>query len=301
MAVVGSKKTPVDYLFNFVNYTLFIGFTLICFFPFYYIFINTISDNSLVSKGLILLFPKGVHLNNYVEVLKLRGIFRATFVSVARTVIGTVITIFGSSFLAYLFTQKEMYLKKFWYRFVIITMYFNAGIIPVYLNIRRLGLLNNFLVYVIPGLVAPFFLILVKTYIESIPASLQESAKMDGAGYIKIFTKIIMPLSIPIIATLAIFSAVGQWNSYLDTLFYVTKSNLFTLQYVLYNYLNELNALAQLLANNPNNANIDPSLLLTPTSIRLTISMVIILPIFFVYPLGQKYFLSGIMLGAVKG
>jgi putative aldouronate transport system permease protein len=301
MAVVGSRKTPGDYAFNFLNYTVFILFTLACVFPFYYIFINTISDNTLVSRGAIMLYPRGVHLNNYIEVLQLRGIGRATIVSASRTVIGTALTVLASAFVAYIITQEKLTARRFWYRFIIITMYFNAGIIPIYLNLRMLGLLNNFLVYVIPTMVVPFYLILVKTYIESTPPSLQESAKIDGAGYITIFTRIILPISTPILAALGIFSAVAQWNSYLDTLFYVTKSNLYTLQFVLFNYLNELNALAQLMASNPNNVNVNPALLLTPTSIRLTISMVIILPIFFVYPIGQKYFMSGIMLGAVKG
>lgn len=301
MAVVGSKKTMIDYIFNTINYTLFIAFAIMCIYPFYYIFINTISDNTLVSKGVIMLIPRGIHFHNFIEVLSLRGISRATFISLSRTVLGTLITITGSSFVAYIITQPKLYARKFLYRFIVITMYFNAGIIPVYLTIRMLGLINNFLVYILPGLVVPFFVILVKTYIESIPPALQESAKIDGAGYFKIYFKIILPLSIPILATLAIFSAVGQWNNYLDTLLYTTKSSLYTLQSVLFNYLNELNALAQLLASDPSNANRDPSLVLTTISIRLTISMVIILPVLFIYPIGQKYFMSGIMLGSVKG
>lgn len=301
MTVAGNKKTVKDYMFNAINYTIFILFTLMCLFPFYYIFINTISDNSLVSKGMIMFIPKGIHFNNYIEVLKIRGIGKATLISIARTVLGTLVTIAGSSFIAYIITQPKLYARKFLYRFIVITMYFNAGLIPVYMNIRNLGLLNNFLVYIIPGLVVPFYVILVKTYIESLPKELQESAEIDGAGYFKIYLKIILPLSTPILATLAIFSCVGQWNSYLDTLYYITKSDLYTLQYMLFNYLNELNALASLLASNTNNANANLANLLTPTSIRLTISMVIILPIFFVYPIGQKYFMNGIMLGAVKG
>ena len=295
------KKTAKDYIFNIFNYLFFIIFTLICFFPFYYIFINTISDNSLVSKGMITFFPRGIHFGNYIEVITLRGIGRSALISLARTVLGTVVTVVGSSFVAYIITQPKLYSRKFFYRFIVITMYFNAGLIPVYMNMRNLSLINNFLVYIIPGLVIPFYVILVKTYIESLPPSLQESAKIDGAGYLRIYLKIITPLSLPIIATLSIFSAVGQWNSYLDTLYFVTNSSLYTLQFLLFNYLNELNALASLLASNTNNASAELASQLTPTSIRLTISMVIILPIFFVYPIGQKYFLGGIMLGAVKG
>lgn len=290
-----------DELFQILNYLFFGVFTLICLWPFYYIFINTISSNDLVSAGRITFFPQGLHLNNYSEIMRLPGLFRAAMVSFSRTIAGSFLTVLASSYIAYLICQKEMLLRKFWYRFIMITMYFNAGFIPVFLNIRRLGLMNNFLVYIIPTMVIPFYIILTKTYIESIPESLAESAKMDGAGHFRIYANIILPLSIPILATIAVFAAVGQWNSYLDTLFYVTNSRLFSLQYILFQYLNELNSLASMLANNNNLTNIDPSLLLTPTAIRYTISMVIIIPIFIVYPLGQKYFLKGIMLGAVKG
>ena len=295
------REKTIDTVFQVVNYLFFGLFTLLCLWPFYYIFINTISSNDLVSAGKITLVPKGFHLNNYVEIMNLPGLLKATMVSISRTVLGALLTVITSSFLAYLICQREMVLRKFWYRFIMITMYFNAGFIPVFLNIRRLGLMNNFLVYIIPTMVVPFYIILTKTYLESVPASLSESAKIDGAGHMRIYPSIILPLSVPILATIAVFSAVGQWNSYLDTLFYVTNSRLFSLQYILFQYLNELNSLATMLAQNNNLTNIDPSLLLTPTAIRYTVSMVIIIPIFIVYPLGQKYFLKGIMLGAVKG
>ncbi len=301
MSVKYKRVRAGDALFNMVNYTLFAAFTFICIWPFYYIFINSISNNELVSAGRIVFAPRGIHLNNYIEVIKLPGLIRATFISLARTMLGTALTLLVSSFMAFLFCQREMWWRKFWYRFLVVTMYFNAGFIPVFLNIRRLGLMNNFLVYIIPGIIAPFYIILMKTYIESIPESLFESAKIDGAGYICMYQNLVIPLSVPILATIAVFTAVGQWNSYMDTLFYVTDSSLFTLQYILYQYLNELNALANMLAQSKNLTNIDPSLFLTPTAIRMTVSMVIILPIFIVYPIGQKYFLNGLMIGAIKG
>lgn len=300
-----SKKKKLDgrtIIFNVINYSIFGIFTLICIFPIYYIFINTISDNDLVTKGLILFLPKGVHLGNYAEIFKISGLGRAALISVIRTIVGTALTVLCSAFLGYAFSRREMWHRKFWYRFVIVTMYFNAGIIPTYINYKNLHLLNTFWVYVIPGMVSAFYLILFKTFVESIPASLEESAELDGAGYLIIFTKIIMPLSKPIIATISVFAAVNQWNSFMDTLLYVTDQKLFTLQYLLQQYLKQVTALANVLSSAMSvGVDIDPSKMLSASSVRMTIAMVVIIPILFVYPFFQRYFVKGLMVGAVKG
>ena len=166
-------------IFNVINYFVFIVYTLICVFPFYYLFINTISSNELTGLGLITFYPKGIHFSNYVQVLKIKGLPNAALVSLARTVIGTLLTVLASAFLGYLFTKKEMWGRKVWYRFVIVTMYFNAGILPWFITMMNLGLTNNFLAYILPYIVQPFNIILIKTYIEAMPNSLQESAQLD--------------------------------------------------------------------------------------------------------------------------
>ena len=288
-------------IFDILNYTWFALFTLVCFFPFYYLFINTISNNDLSSRGLIMFYPRGLHINNYIDVFRIPGLGTATLVSTGRTVIGTLLTVAASGFLGYLFTKNVMWGRKFWYRFLIVTMYFNAGLIPWYLIMLKLGLVNNFLAYVIPGIVAPFNIILVKTFIESTPIALQESAQIDGAGYFTIFLKIVMPLITPILATIAIFSAIGQWNSFQDTLFLVTNSKLFTLQFLLYRYLNEATSLATLMKSTGGAINADLTNMQTATSIRTTVSMVVVIPILLVYPFFQRYFVKGILIGAVKG
>ncbi|WP_253187286.1 carbohydrate ABC transporter permease [Paenibacillus sp. GP183] len=302
MRVLKHKLSMGDYIFNSVNYLFMTLFTLSCVIPFYYLFINTISDNTLVTKGLITWLPKGIQFENYIQILKIDGLSNSVLVSVGRTVLGTVLTVIGTTFLGYAFSKSEFWKRKLWYRFVLITMYFNAGIIPWYINMKNLGLLNNFLAYIIPGIVAPFSLILFKTYVESIPASLEESADLDGAGYITKYVRLIMPLSKPIVATLAVFSAVGQWNSFTDTLFLMTDSKYFSLQYMLYQYLNESNALADSLRQAAaNGSQVNLATVLTPTGVKMTISMVVVIPILCVYPFLQKYFVNGIMIGAVKG
>jgi len=283
-------------------YFIFGLLTIICVFPFYYLFINSVSDNTLVSQGKILLLPKGFHLDNYVKVFQMRGLGQAAFISLARTVLGTFCSLLGSAFLGYAVSRREMWHRKLCYRFVVVTMYFNAGIIPWYLTMKNLHLLNNFLAYILPFLVVPFYVVLFKTYVESLPASLEESAEIDGAGYMIRFSKIILPLSKPILATIAVFAAVSQWNSFTDTLFLMTNSKLFTLQFLLYQYLSEVDAIAKSLRNNTANAGaMNLAKMLTPTSIRMTISIVVVLPVLFVYPFFQRFFVKGIMIGAVKG
>ena len=288
--------------FSAGNYLLMLVFTLLCIFPFYYLFINTISDNTLVSKGLITFFPKGIHFANYKKIFEIRGLVNSLMISVARTVLGTFLTLFGTTFLGYAFSRKELWHRTWCYRFVIVTMYFNAGIIPWYINMKNLGLTNNFLAYIIPGIVSPFSLVLFKTYVESIPPSLEESAQLDGAGYMKRYFHLIIPLCKPIIATLAVFSAVGQWNSFTDTLFLMTDTKLYSLQYTLSQYLNESNALAESLRQAASDGmQVNLSAVLTPTSVKMTVSMVAVIPILLVYPFFQRYFVNGIMIGAVKG
>lgn len=293
-----------DIIFNTLNYIFFITFTLLCIFPFYYLFINTISNNTLVSQGVINFFPRQVHFNNYISILTSNGdLLRSLFVTLSRTILGTGLMVMASGFIGYLMTKKEMWARKFWYRFLIITMYFNAGIIPAFMTMQMLGLTNNYLVYIIPGIVAPYNIILVKTYIESIPAELEESASIDGASYWVIFTRIIWPLCKPILATIAIFGAVGNWNSFQDSLIYMqAQPKLFTLQHRLWNYLNQTTNLAALMsAGTSAISDATRQALSSGKVIKYTISMVTAIPILIVYPFLSKYFEKGIMLGAVKG
>lgn len=274
-----------------------------CIFPFYYIFINTISQRSLVAQGKITLYPKGLNIQNYLDILKVNDVFNAFGVSLARTIIGTALMVAATGLIGYLVTKEEMWHRKVWYRFIIITMYFNAGIIPWYMNMSMLGLTGHFAAYIIPGIVAPYNIILVKTYIESIPAELEESAFMDGASFFTVFRKIIWPLSKPILATIAIFGAVGHWNSFTDSLILMQNNpKLYTLQHLLYNYLNQSSNLGSAMSSG--NSSAAAAAMENALNVKVqkyTISMISVIPILLVYPFMQRYFEKGIMLGAVKG
>lgn len=292
------RTTPGGVTFNVITIAVFTIFTIICVFPFYYLFINTISDNALVGADMITLLPKGIHFNNYLALRGVQDFGNSVLITVSRTILATTLMVLCSAFAGYLTTKQKMWKRSFWYRALVITMYFNAGTIPWYLNMLGLGLTDNYLGYIIPAIVAPYNIILVKTYIESIPASLEESATIDGAGVLQVFTKIILPLSKPILATIAIFGAVGNWNALQDSLILMSNSpGLYTMQHRLWIYLNASSNLATAMQGGGAVA----ADMLNNKVIKYTISMVTVIPIMLVYPFMQRYFEEGIMLGAVKG
>jgi multiple sugar transport system permease protein/putative aldouronate transport system permease protein len=299
---IGQKLHIGDKAFEIVNMLLFLLFSISCFYPFYLVIICSISGNHLVAAGQIRFWPQAIHFENYLAVFRIKDIGEAAFTSVARTVICTLTTLCACSFMGYAMTRQEYWHRKFWYRFIVATMYFNAGLIPGYLNMRRLGLMNSFVgVYVVPTLIGGAYnIILTKTYIESIPASLEEAAIVDGAGYFKRFTLVILPLTKPILATLAVFTSVAQWNSYMDTILYMTSGQYQTLQTILYRYLNQANIVAQAVKQGAMVTE-DLAKQLNTTSLRYTITAVTLIPILLVYPFMQRYFTKGIMIGAIKG
>lgn len=282
--------------FQALNYAALLLFMLVCLYPFYYILIYSLSDTNQVVRGITLL-PRGFTLLSYARIFEISGILNATLISVLRTVAGTALTVFCCSLFAYLMTVEKFPARKAVYRFVFITMYFNAGLIPWYLLMKYLKLNNSFLLYVLPGAMNAFYIVLIKTYIEQLPRSMEESAKIDGAGYFLIYRKIIFPLCVAVVATIVVFTAVGQWNSFLDNYFLVSDKKLFVLQYLLYQYLSSASSVPSVNDINSGYA----ARALSPMTIKMTITMVVSIPIVLVYPFAQKYFVKGIMMGAIKG
>ena len=306
------KRTTADWIFDIAVIVFFCIFTFICVFPFYYLLINTISDNDLVTSGRVNFFPLmkneagdpvfGIQLSNYAALRNVQDLGSSVLVTVARTILGTALMVITSAWAGYLVTKQKMWKRSFWYRFLVVTMYFNAGLVPWYMNMLMMGLTDNFLAYIIPGMVAPYNIILVKTYIESIPSSLEESAVIDGASTLKVWLRIILPLSIPILATIAIFGAVGNWNSFQDSLLLMNnRPDLYTLQHRLYIYLNSSSNLGAMMSQGGTISEQAAQSMLNQRVIQYTVSMVSIIPILLVYPFMQRFFVKGIMLGAVKG
>lgn len=293
------KSSFSSKLFDGFNYMVMILFALLCVYPFYYVLIYSLSNPSAAASG-IYLWPADITLDSYRQIISLGTIPSAFLISAAKTVIGTIICVYCSSIFAYLMTKQEIIGRRFFYRFVVASMYLQAGLIPWYLTMKLYGLQNNFLLYIIPSAVNAFYIILVKTYMESIPSSLEESAEIDGAGFFKIFHAIILPLSKPIIATISVYAAVELWNSWKDNFFLVNKTSLQTIQLILYNYLNDANDMARnaMLQTSGGMLQIEE---ISPETIQMTITVISVIPIMMVYPFLQKYFVKGIMMGAVKG
>ena len=298
------RRSAGDYVISFITYVVYAIFAFVCVYPFYYIIINSISANNLSDSGKVIFYPMEIHFTNYKNLANIPGLPSAAYISVMRTLIGTVLIVIIAAFLGYMFTRETLWKRKVWFRFVAVTMYFNAGIIPWVLCMRNLGLNNNFWGYIFPMIVQPFYIILCKTYCESVPRELQEAAEIDGAGTLRVFVQIMLPVIKPILATIAIFAAVNQWNAFQDNLLLMTnRPDLNTLQYVLWQYITQANSLKALLSNTTNSSAIIAGLqtAATATSIRMSVTVVVVLPVMLIYPFFQRYFTKGIMIGAVKG
>ena len=290
-----NKKTLMDYILLVVM-ALVIVVTL---YPFLNVLAISLNDAVDTAKGGLHIWPRKFTLANYMEVFsRNKQLLRAFVNSVLRTVIGTGLGLMSSTMLAYTLSRKDFIFRKSISRLLVLTMYVSGGLIPSYMLIRKLGLINNFWVYIIPSLLNAYNVIVIRSFIEDIPDSIEESARIDGASDFTIFYKIILPLSIPVLATVALFIAVGQWNSWFDTYLYARNNpKLTTLQYELMKILDNANAQGNQL--DPNNPLLQQAKT-TPESIKMAITVIATVPIIVTYPFLEKYFVFGLTLGAVK-
>ena len=288
------RRSPGDYVISFITYVVYAFFAFVCVYPFYYIIINSISANNLSDSGKVIFYPMEIHFTNYKNLANIPGLTTAAYISVLRTVIGTVLIVVVAAFLGYMFTRETLWKRKFWYRFVVATMYFNAGVIPWYLTMKLLGLTNNFWGYIFPMVVQPFYIILCKTYCESVPKELQDAGEIDGAGTLRIFFSIMLPVIKPILATIAIFTAVGQWNAWYAPMIYITTPTRQVMQVILRRMLIDAQT-AALFDDGLNEVKVSED------SVKAVSILITILPIICTYPFAQKYFIKGLTSGAVKG
>lgn len=295
-------KNKSDLIFDLILYVIMIFVIVVTIYPFLNVLAISFNDSLDTVKGQSFIIPRKFTLNNYKEIFQYGNLLHAFLISVLRTVVGTVTGVISSAMLAYVLSRRDFVFRKFVSKLLVITMYVDGGLIPTYLLIRNLHLINTFWVYIIPGLISPFNVIVIRSFIDGIPISLQESAKLDGANDFVIFYKIIMPLCVPVIATISLFIAVGQWNSWFDTFLYCgTNPSLSTLQYELVKILDNTTASAAQTASMLNRNSTAAVSMVSPLSIRMAITIVATVPILLVYPFIQKYFVSGLKIGAVKG
>lgn len=290
------RKSVPDKIFVVFNTLFMVAFVVITLYPVLNTLAISLNDGTDALRGGIYLLPRKFTMKNYITVLQKNNLLTGAYITVLRTVFGTVTALFANAILAFIVSRKRFLFKRSLSLFWVITMYVNGGMIPVFLLYKNLGLTNSFWVYVVPGMVSAFNMLVIRTYMAGIPDSLEESAQLDGAGYMTIFLKIISPLCKPVYATVALFVAVGQWNSWFDAMLYNRMSPEFTtLQY-------ELMKLLSSVTNQGSSAEAMKNAVgsVTPTSVRAAATILTMLPIICLYPFLQRYFVTGLTIGGVK-
>lgn len=282
-------------IFNVVNIVLLTIFTIIIIVPLWNVVVSSFTSGKALSDGGFALWPKEFSLENYRAVFRDNMIYNAFFISVAKTVLGVVTHVFFCAMVAYGLSKSHVRGRKLYVAMGVITMFFSGGMIPTYLLIKSLGLLNSFWVYIIPALLSFYDVIILMNFFRGVPSSLEESAKIDGFGDWKIFLYIFIPLSLPALATIALFNGVSQWNDFMTTKLYINDKSLYPLQMMLYEIIVQ--------SQTKSMQNIGGSYVIETTTKGVQLATIVIttVPIVVIYPLLQRYFISGMMLGAVKG
>lgn len=269
--------------------------SLLCLLPMIHLLAMSFSSNGAIMAGKVSLFPIGFNLTAYKSVFLHAAMVKSLFFTIFMVALFTLIAMFMTVIAAYPLTKPKLKGRNFFLLLIVLTMFFSGGIIPDYLLMRSLNLLDTLWVLVLPGAISAFYLIIMKTFFSSIPVELEESARMDGASHFRILISIILPLSLPALATLSLFYAVGRWNGFQDALIYITSQDLYPIQLKLYALVisGQANDLAILEAQNAGAP--------VPQSLKAASIMFGTIPILLVYPFIQRYFISGVMIGAVKG
>ncbi|PQP81438.1 sugar ABC transporter permease [Paenibacillus sp. PCH8] len=291
-----------DRAFDIFNIIFMTCLMIVTIYPFVNMIAVSLNNANDAIRGGIYLWPRVWTLDNYKYIFGESDIYHATLISALRTIIGTVVSVFCTAMLAYTVSRQEFVLRKFVTMFFVFTMYFSGGLIPGYLLIRDLGLIGSFWVYIIPGVIGVFNMIVIRSFIEGLPEGILESARIDGAGEFTTFIRVVLPLTIPAMATVSLFVAVGQWNSWFDVFLYNSSNKeLSTLQYELMKILQTSTTAATSSASDVYQSAENSGTAVTPTSIRATMTIIASVPILIVYPFLQKYFVQGMTIGGVKG
>lgn len=293
-----ASRSAQDWIFDIVVYLLIGIITIITLYPFLNVLAISFNDSVDTVRGGVTIYPRKFTLENYKQIFSYSSLLTGFKISVYRTLAGTVAGLVSGSMVAYTLARTDFQGRKFVSTFLAITMYVSGGLIPGFILIKNLELINTFAVYILPGLVSAFNIFVIRSFIDGLPFALQESAKIDGANDFTIYLRIILPLCKPALATVALFLAVGQWNSWFDTyLFNGSNDALTTLQYELMKVLQSTTTNA----NNMRGGNMTELMAqVSPDSVKMAITIVATVPILVVYPFLQKYFVKGMTLGAVK-
>lgn len=289
-----------DRAFIIVNTLLMTLIAVITLYPFLHVLAISLNDAVDTMKGGITIWPREWSFSSYVLILQHRQLYDATVMTLMRTLVGVVTALFCTSMVAFSLSKRYLIGYKLFNCMFVMTMFISGGLIPTFMLYKQINIKNTFLVYVLPGLVSAFNMILMRNYFDSLPDSMEESARIDGANDLLIFFRIVLPLSGPILATIALFVAVGQWNAWTDTLYFTSDERLTTLQYLLVKIIRQSEAM-QLGNAAKFRFQLRSKGTVTPESVKMAITIVTTVPILCVYPFVQRYFVKGMLIGAVKG
>lgn len=295
------KTTMGQKIFNVLNVIVISLLCVLMVYPFLNQLAISLNQSLDTSLGGITIYPRKFTLSNFETVLQNSQIRVGAFISVTRVIIGTILALLITFSAAFALSSQTLKGRTAFNWFLSLPMYISAGTIPTYILYRYLGLMNNYLVYILPGAFSFYNMLIIRSYLETLPASIEEAAKIDGANDIYIMFRVILPMSLPVVATVALWVSVGYWNDWMTTLYYVTKPQLYTLQYVMMQIIKQTEAVQQMVSGAMNNPDASRNLARpTPESVQAATLIVSTVPILVVYPFLQKYFISGVTLGAVK-
>lgn len=291
------KYKAGDWVFEILNVFIMLAVCIVCLYPFWQMLMISLNDPIDAARGDIYFYPRQFSLESYKAVFQNEMLGSAFLVTVARTVIGTATSLLATSLLAYGLSKSKLMFNKGYTIFALITMFFSGGTIPYFIVMEALGFVDNFLVYILPMLISVWNVIILKSFFQNIPPSLEESAQLDGCGWYKLFFRIVVPLSVPALATVGLFNAVAQWNSWFDAnIFIFDKTYLYPLQTILMQIINQNEGKVQIDKIMGGSSGVK----VTSESLKIATMMVATLPIVCVYPFIQRFFVKGIMLGSVK-
>ncbi|MBU7315604.1 carbohydrate ABC transporter permease [Paenibacillus oleatilyticus] len=291
-----NRRTLREVIFDRLNDVFMLAICFVTLYPIWYVLVNSLNDGNDAMRGGIYWWPRLFSFDSYLAVFANDGIMLAMGVTVAKTVVGTVVHVLFTAMVAYALSRKELIGRWAYMMLGTVTLFFSGGLIPSYLLIRDLGLLDSFWVYIIPAMFSFFDLIVFQAFFREIPDGLEEAAKLDGANDFKIFRSIILPVSMPVVATIALFHGVYQWNDYFTGMIYINKSELQPIQTYLYRVVAQSSSNQMMAATSGTIAKSVSS-----QSIKLATMVITSLPIVIVYPFLQKYFVKGFMIGSIKG
>lgn len=292
------KQTKAGILFDCFNFLFLAVITFATIYPFWYMVVLSFNDGTDALLGNLYFWPRKFSLANYEYVFRNSKLLRGAVISVLRVTVGTVTGVFCNALLGYICANRNFYGRKFMRVVFLITMYFSGGLIPTYLLMIKLGFVNSFAVYIVPALFSAYYMMLASSYFQSIPESLFESARIDGASELRNFWSVAVPLAKPMLACIAVYIGVSHWNSWFDVSLYSKDGTWDTLQIILYRLLNQASAKSEMMNQQQLYASMRT---IQPETVRAATTVVVTMPILFIYPFFQRYFVGGITLGAVKG